>query len=113
MPDNSASESAIKIGWLNQLIEDRTAGAYRNLTAICFFNYMKFGNTHGGNAQSIADFRYVDGHGETEDQFRQIVGNVTAYQGGFSGKAARATQFGQGSLAVLGVLLLGSLALVH
>lgn len=105
IPENTASESDIKIGWLNQIIEDRTAGAFPNLTAVCFFNYMKFGNTHGGNAEMIADFRNVGGHGETEDQFRQIVGNVTAYQGGFSGRANRNVPFGQEQILSLLALL--------
>ena len=108
-PSNTASEADIKIDWLNQIIEDRTAGQFPNLTAVCFFNYMKFGNTHGGDAESIADFRNVGGHGQTEDQFREIVGNVTAYQGGFSGRAARAVNLGQSGLLLMAFLVLAGL----
>jgi len=85
MPTNSADEAAMKIGWLEQIVSDQSAGRYPNLTAACFFNYFKYGNEHGGNAATLADFRNVGGHGETENQFRQIVGNVSAYQGGYSG----------------------------
>lgn len=87
MPTNAADEAAMKIGWLNQIVSDQSAGRYPNLTAACFFNYFKYGNEHGGNAATLADFRNVGGHGATEDQFRQIVGNVSAYQGGYSGFA--------------------------
>ena len=82
-----ASEAAVKIGWLEQIVSDDTAGRYPNLTAVCFFNYMKYGSEHGGSVQRIVDFRNAGGDDETEAQFRQIVGNVTAYQGGFSGHA--------------------------
>lgn len=85
MPTNAADEAAMKIGWLEQIVSDQSAGRYPNLTAACFFNYFKYGNEHGGNAATLADFRNVGGHGETENQFRQIVGNVSAYQGGYSG----------------------------
>lgn len=77
----------MKIGWLNQIVSDQSAGRYPNLTAACFFNYFKYGNEHGGNPATLADFRNVGGHGETENQFRQIVGNVSAYQGGYDGAA--------------------------
>lgn len=87
MPTGAADEAAMKIGWLNQIVSDQSAGRYPNLTAACFFNYFKYGNEHGGNAATLADFRNVGGHGETEDRFRQIVGNVSAYQGGYSGAA--------------------------
>jgi hypothetical protein len=84
-PTNSADEAAMKIGWLNQIVSDQSAGRYPNLTAACFFNYFKYGNEHGGNPATLADFRNVGGNGATEDQFRQIVGNVSAYQGGYTG----------------------------
>lgn len=84
-----ASEAAVKIGWLEQIVSDDTAGRYPNLTAVCFFNYMKYGSEHGGSGQRIVDFRNAGGDDETEARFRQIVGNVTAYQGGFSGHARR------------------------
>lgn len=87
VPRDAADEAEIKIGWLDQLVGDRSAGRFPNLTAICFFNYFKFGSAQGNDTGSLVDFRVVGGHDETESRFRQIVGNVTAYQGGYSGHA--------------------------
>lgn len=103
-----ASEAAVKIGWLEQIVSDDTAGRYPNLTAVCFFNYMKYGSEHGGSGQRIVDFRNAGGDDETEAQFRQIVGNVTAYQGGFSGRAQKGTVSGTLPVLVsLGAALFG------
>lgn len=87
MPETGTNETTMKIGWLKQMISDKVAGKYPNLTAVCFFNYFKFGSTHGGDTERLVDFRMVGGDANVETQFRQIVGNVSAYQGGYSGSA--------------------------
>jgi len=94
VPSDAADEAAIKIGWLDQLVGDNAAGRFPNLTAIVFFNYFKFGGGAAQNADtgSLVDYRVVGGHDETETRFRQVVGNVTAYQGGYSGHGVSALQ---------------------
>jgi hypothetical protein len=89
MPSDASSEFDTKISWLRQLTSDETAGRFPNLTAICFFNYFKYGSMHGDNdVPTLKDFRAIGGHADTEATFRQIVGNVTAYQGGYIAKAS-------------------------
>jgi len=50
------------------------AGKFPNLTAICFFNYFKFGSTQSNDTGTLVDFRVVGGDEEMGDQFREIVG---------------------------------------
>lgn len=77
----SANELNVKSNWFEQMTGPDAARRFPNLTSVSVFNYLKEGNLSQWN-----DFRYVGGKPEIESWMRDYVGNVTAYQGGFSGK---------------------------
>lgn len=96
-----ANDTAIKTTWLQQMVSAETAGRYPNLTAINFFNHFKFGSTHNDAASSLMDYRATGANVETEAAFRQIVGNVSAYQGGFTGSASRTALLGSSAMMLM------------
>lgn len=100
IPASGASDTTLKKSWFDQLVSDQSAGRYPNLTAVCWFNHFKVGSTHGNDTERLVDFRAVGGNSNTEQVFRQIAGNVSAYQGGYSGHAWRRAQFGSGSTTI-------------
>jgi len=78
----SADELAVKSSWLEQMTGTQAAGRYPNLTSVSIFNYFK-----EANLTQFNDYRYIGGKSDVEAWTRSYVGNVTAYQGGFTGSA--------------------------
>ncbi|SCV68212.1 BQ2448_333 [Microbotryum intermedium] len=82
----SDDELYLKATWFVQMTSNTTAVRFPNLQAVSLFNYLKRG---GEGTEVLVDFRAIGGNKTVEDWFRNVIGNQTAYEIGYTGTAAR------------------------
>ncbi|SGY17997.1 BQ5605_C015g07948 [Microbotryum silenes-dioicae] len=82
----SDDELYLKATWFVQMTSNTTAIRFPNLQAVSLFNYLKRG---GEGTEVLVDFRAIGGNQTVEDWFRNVIGNQTAYEIGYTGAAGR------------------------